>query len=191
MRWIGRLLAARECACFERLRGVEGIPALLGRWGPTGVVREYIDGEPLRRGARVADDFHARLRALVDTIHAHGMAYVDLEKAENVLVGGDGRPYLFDFQIAWYWPRRWGGELWPARAIRARFQQGDLYHLGKLQRRTRPDQLSAEDLAATYRRPAYVRAYRFATWPLLWMRRRLLDQIAPRRGDAERGRLSR
>lgn len=187
--WVGRLLAARESACLQRLCGVEGIPRLLGRWGPTGVVRKYIEGIPLRRGERVPDDFHGRLRALVEAIHAHDMAYVDLEKADNVLVGDDGRPYLFDFQIAWYWPARWGGQLWPVRCLRAWFQRGDLYHLGKLHRRTRPDQLSTEALAATYHRPRFVRFYRFLTWPFLRMRRLALDRIAPREADAERGRV--
>jgi len=189
LRWVGRLLAARESACLERLRGVEGIPSLLGRWGPTGIVREFIEGHPLHRGERVADDFHARLRALVEAMHARGLAYVDLEKAENVLVGDDGLPYLFDFQIAWNWPASWGGELWPVRRLRAWFQRGDLYHLGKLHRRTRPDQLSGEALAATYRRPRFVRVYRFLTWPFLWLRRRALDRVAPRETGAERGRI--
>ena len=85
------------------------------------------------------------------------MAYVDLEKCENVLVGDDGLPHLFDFQISWYWSRRWGGELLPLRVMRGWFQRGDRYHLIKLRRRTRPDQLSPEVLAASYRKPWYVR----------------------------------
>lgn len=119
------------------------------------------------------------------------MAYVDLEKAENVLVGDDGRPYLFDFQIAWCWSAKWGGELWPIRRVRGWFQHGDLYHLGKLQRRTRPDQLTREALAATYHRPWYVRVYRWFVRPLLWTRRLVLDRVAPREAGVERGRLRR
>jgi len=186
--WVGRLLAVRECAAFERLDNVEGVPKLIGRWGPTGLVREFIDGRPLARGDHVPDDFFARLRLLIDVIHKRGMAYVDLEKCENVLVGDDGRPYLFDFQISWYFPRRWGGELWPARTLRRCLQAGDHYHLVKLQRRTRPDQLSAEQLANSYKRPWYVHVHRFVTWPFTWCRRRVLDRIDPRRKNGERGR---
>ena len=80
----------------------------------TGIVREYIEGHPLARQERVPDAFHSRLRFQIDQLHARGMAYVDLEKCENVLVGDDGQPYLIDFQISWYLPARWGGELWPA-----------------------------------------------------------------------------
>ena len=88
--WLGRLLAAREHTAFQRLDEVQGIPRLIGRWGPTGIVREFIDGHALTRGERVPDDFHQQLRALIDEVHARDMAYVDLEKCENVLVGDDG-----------------------------------------------------------------------------------------------------
>ncbi len=188
--WVGRLLAGRERAAFERLCDLEGVPMLIGRWGPTGIVREYIEGHPLARGERVPDDFHPRLRRLIDSVHKRGIAYVDLEKRENVLVGDDGRPYLFDFQISWLWPRRWGGELWPARVLRSWLQEGDRYHLIKLQRRTRPDQLSPEALAASYRKPWYVRAHRLITWPFTWCRRRILNRLDPRRRNGERGRVS-
>ena len=53
----------------------------------------------MRKGERVPDDFHDRLARLVGEVHARDMAYVDLEKCENVLVGEDGRPYLFDMLL--------------------------------------------------------------------------------------------
>ena len=187
--WLGRLLAAREQAIMQCLGDLEGVPRMLGRWGRTGVVREFIEGHPLDTGGPVPDDFHARLGALVGRIHQRGLAYVDLEKCDNVLVGDDGKPYLFDFQIAWYLPRRWGGELWPLRGLRAWFQAGDRYHLLKLRRRTRPDQMSPEDLAASYRKPWYVRLHRALTWPLQWCRRRILNRVDPRRKRGERGRV--
>lgn len=189
MAWVGRFLAAREEGALSRLDDVAGVPRLIVRWGPTGIVREFIEGHPLRRGERVADDFHAQLRELITRIHRRGMAYVDLEKAENVLVGADGRPYLFDFQICWYVSAAWGGELWLMRKIRQWLQDGDLYHLGKLQRRTRPDQLSCEQKAATYRKPWYVGLYCRLTRPFTLCRRRVLDVWHPRRGSGERGRI--
>jgi hypothetical protein len=186
--WVGRLLAAREQAALEVLADLEGIPKWIGRWAETGIVREYIEGHPLAKGERVPDDFHPRLRRVIEGIHERGMAYVDLEKCENVLVGDDGRPYLFDFQISWYHPRRWGGELWPARRLRRWFQEGDRYHLIKLQRRTRPDQLSPELLAASYRKPWYVHVHRMVARPLTLIRRAILDRVDPRRKSGERGR---
>ena len=188
--WAGRILAAKEESALKRLGDLEGIPKMFGRWGKTGIVREYVEGKPLARGERVPDDFHERLRSLIASIHERKMAYVDLEKCENVLVGDDGKPHLFDFQISWYLPRRFGGELWPMRRLRRWLQSGDLYHLTKLQRRTRPDQLSEEQLAASYRKPWYVHLHRAITGPFTWVRRRILDRVDPRRGRGERGRIS-
>lgn len=187
LRWVGRLLRAREVAILTHLEDVPGVPRLIARWDPTGLVREFVPGHPLAKGERVHDDFHERLRALVQDLHDRGVAVVDLEKCENVLVGDDGRPYLFDFQISWYFPKRWGGELAPARWLRRRFQSGDVYHLVKLQRRTRPDQLTPEALARSYRKPWYVVVHNTAMGPFKWLRRRILDKIDPKRGGAERG----
>lgn len=187
MRWAGRLLAARERHSMERLQGLPGIPRLIGTWTSTGLVREFVDGQTLADAGRVDDDFHPRLRSLIDAIHAREMAYVDLEKPGNVLVGMDGRPYLFDFQIAWYWPAHWGGRLWPLSALLRRLQAGDRYHLLKLQRRTRPDQLSPEELKASYYKPWFVRLHNTITRPFTRLRRRILRKIDPERGRGERG----
>ena len=187
--WVGRFLAAHEASLYRRLAGIEGIPCFLGRWGKTGVLHRYIEGHPLGRNERVADDFHWRLRRIITRMHRRRVAFVDLEKCENVLVSDDGRPYLFDFQISWYVPRRWGGRLWPLRMIRRKLQNADLYHLTKLQRRSRPDQFSPEALAASYRKSKPLRLYGFLTRPLTLLRRAILNRIAPKRGPGERGRL--
>jgi len=188
--WVGRWLTARECAALSHLDDVEGVPGLLQRWGRTGLVREYIEGHALTKGEPVPDDFHDRLRGMIEEIHGRRMAYVDLEKCENVLLGDDGRPYLFDFQIAWGPPRSWLGRLWPARVLGRWLQTGDLYHLLKLRRRTRPDQMTPEERSASYRKPWYVHVHRWVTFPLLWCRRGILDKVDPRRRVGERGRVA-
>jgi hypothetical protein len=187
MRWAGRILAARERSALQRLQGLAGIPKLIAPWSGTGLIREYIEGQTLADAPLVGDDYHPQLSALIDGIHARDMAYVDLEKPGNVLVGRDGRPYLFDFQIAWHWPRSWGGGLWPMRALLRKLQAGDRYHLVKLQRRTRPDQMTPEALRASYNKPWYVRLHSTLTRPLTRLRRRILRRIDPERGPGERG----
>lgn len=189
LRWIGRWLAGHEASAFSRLAGVEGIPLFLGRWKDTGIIHAFIPGHAMRKGERVPDGFHPRLAAIVAEIHQRRMAYVDLEKCENVLVGDDGNPYLIDFQIAFYWPWRWGENAWPVRWLRRRFQEADRYHLVKLQRRTRPDQLPPEQLAASYHRPWYVHVHRWLTRPFTLLRRAVLNRIDPRRAGIERGRV--
>ncbi len=185
--WIGRLHARHECAVFQQLEDLEVVPRFTGRYGKYGITHAYVEGRDLRRGEHVDDDFFPRLRHGLAEIHRRGMAYVDLEKCENVLVGDDGRPYLFDFQISWYWPGRLGGDLWPLRWIRTRLQQADDYHLTKLIRRIRPDLLSGEELAASRRKPPHVRLHSALTRPFTRLRRRILNRVDPSRKRGKRG----
>ncbi len=197
--WIGRLHAWHESAVLGEVGDLEIAPRFTGRYGKHGLTHEFIPGHQLARGEHVPDDFFDRLRSGVAEIHRRKLACVDLEKAENVLVGDDGRPYLFDFQIAFRWPFRRGGELFPFRWLRAKLQAGDRYHVTKLQRRCRPDQMTPEELAASQHRPLPVRLYTSATRPITRIRRRVLDRIVPvkarqpragpRQARVERGRV--
>lgn len=189
MGWIGRWHARHETRLYLALADLDVVPAFRGPVGRDGFAHAYVEGSPLHRGRHVPDDFFPRLAAALAVMHARQIAYVDLEKCENVLVGDDGRPYLIDFQISFLWPWRWGGSVFPISWIRRRLQHADLYHLRKLQRRTRPDQLSAEALRATYQRPWYVRLHGWLTRPLTRLRRRLLNRIDPEEKRGERGRV--
>jgi hypothetical protein len=185
--WIGRLLARHEARLYHRLQDIDAVPRYLGRWGRHGFVHAYVEGHPMRKGERVPDDFFARLKAAIAAIHARRMAYVDLEKPQNVIVGDDGRPYLIDFQIAFDASGPSRARAWVATPILKLLQDADRYHLGKLQRRTRPDQLSADELAATYRKPWYIDAHRWLTHPATRLRRRSLERLDPKRHTGERG----
>lgn len=187
--WIGRFLAQREARFYRELADLEAVPKFVGTWGDAAFAHAYVEGHAMHRGERVADDFFHRLRGALAVIHERGMAYVDLEKCENVLVGDDGKPYLVDFQVSWRRPRGWAGRVPPAPWLLRILQQGDRYHLQKLQRRTRPDQLTARELTESYRRPFYVRLHRWITRPAQQVRRSVLNRLDPRRGPGERGRI--
>jgi hypothetical protein len=189
LNWIGRWHVAHETAAYAALADLPVVPRLVGRLGRDAFAHVFVEGHPLHKGEQVPDDFFPRLREGLEAIHAREMAYVDLEKCENVLVGDDGRPYLFDFQIAWRWPWRRGGNWVPFCWICRHLQRADFYHLGKLQRRTRPDQMSAEALEASYRKPWYVRLHNRLTRPFTLVRRWFLQRIDPRCGKGERGRV--
>jgi hypothetical protein len=201
--WIGRLHVWHESRIFEQLQHLDVVPEFTGRHGKYGLTHAFIEGQDLQKGMEVPDDFFGLLWAGLSEIHALDMAFVDLEKLENVLAGTDGRPYLFDFQISWSWPRRWGGDLWPLSWIRKRLQIADRYHYLKLHRRVRPDLMDPTDFRASSVRPFYVRLYTGMTRPLTMIRRRLLNRIDPEskrgerrrtgithRGRTERGRVS-
>src|SRR5437763_754353 len=79
--------------------------------------------DPLPVGAFTA------LEELLDHVHRRGMAYVDLHKRENILVGEDGRLYLLDFQISFCMRAWWPANALPVRILLKILQQSDRYHL--------------------------------------------------------------
>lgn len=176
MEWSGALLAQREAWFYERLVGTTGVPRYIGRVGRTGFLHEFVPGHPLGRSERVADAFFDQLAALLGTIHARGMAYVDLNKRENILVGDDGRPYLIDFQISL--AALDSGPLRPASAaLLTRFQHADRYHLLKHKRRLRPDLLTTDERAVVENLSVWIRLHRRIARPITDFRRRTLARF--------------
>lgn len=179
MRWLGRLLAARERGFMERLRGVAGVPAGLGAIRvagavvPTAVARTFVDGHALGPAERVDDAFFPGLVAILAEVHRRGIAHVDLHKRENILVDDAGRPQLIDFQISWGLPR---GRIAAAclRPLLAVLQQCDDYHLLKHRLRLRPDQVPHGQADLARLRPAWIRVHRLVAVPFRSLRRGLL-----------------
>jgi hypothetical protein len=180
MAWIGHSLTKHEARLYQIAESVDGVPAFVGRWGPTGLVHQFIEGRPLAKGDQVDDDFFPRLTAMLDHMHARNVAYVDLEKRENILLGTDGRPYLIDFQISWHVPDNRGGRTWVARTILEVLQQSDRYHLLKHWRRLRPDQLEGNVVARSYAPPFWIRWHRAVFRPLTLLRRQMLVWLGAR-----------
>jgi RIO-like serine/threonine protein kinase len=179
--WAGRLMANREVRHYTLLQDMPNVPRLLGRVGDSAFAHSWVEGNDLLdQKDRLPDDFFDRLDALVREVHGRGMAYVDMNKPDNVLIGTDGRPVLIDFQISW------APDLghWPLRFFRRRFlsilQQSDLYHVTKLKRRYRPDQMTEEERQSSYRRPWFLRMHRVVGAPLRDLRRKFLEWVGAR-----------
>jgi len=179
--WAGRRMADREVRHYRLLADVPSVPRLLGRVGPSAFAHAWVEGtDLLDRRAPLPDDFFDRLEALVRALHARGMAYVDMNKPDNVLVDEAGRPVLIDFQISWA-PR---SGPWPLgglkRRLLAMFQEADLYHVRKLKRLYRKDLMTPEELAASYRRPWFLDLHRVFGAPLRDLRRKFLEWVGAR-----------
>ena len=185
-RWIGRSLARREARIYRALADLESVPDFLGMWNDCGFVHEFVPGHSLQKGEVVGDEFFDRLDALIGSIHGRAMAYVDLEKCENIIVGDDGLPYLIDFQISWHVPGWWGSRFPPGVWLRGLLQEMDRYHLLKHRRRNRPDQLAPEQLDESFNLPGYIRLHRALTRPLQVVRRGLLRRLDPDYATARR-----
>jgi hypothetical protein len=128
----------------------------------------------------VPDGFFDELESLVRTPHARGMAYVDMNKPDNVLVGSDGGPVLMDFQISWA-PRLTRGPLGRLKRRLLRiFQKEDLYHVRKLKRKYRRDLMTAAEVAASYERSRALGLHRLVGAPLRDLRRKFLAWVGSR-----------
>ena len=190
MRWLGRRLAAREAGFMDRLAGIEGVPVSLGPVASGGrvlgnaVSRQWIAGHALAADETVDDRFFPTFRDLLATVHARGVAHVDLHKRENILVDTQGRPHLIDFQISFALPRgRLAGLL--LGGLLRMLQRCDDYHLLKHELRHRPEgcRVGAADLARL--RPWWIRAHRSVAVPFRHVRRRLLVALGIRAADGQ------
>ncbi len=138
------------------------------------VAHDYIEGHPLRWQDRVDGDFFNQLFDTLQIIHQRNIAYVDLNKWENIIVGESGLPHLIDFQISVHLPR-----VWPLSVLLSILQRSDLYHISKHAHRFRPDLFDADHFA---KRPWWIRWHRTVANPFRAMRRKLLVLLGVRKG---------
>lgn len=177
MAWLGAFLARREERLYRLLHDVPGIPECIGLTCGTGFLHAFVPGRPLGRADRVSDAFFDQLAALLAAVHARGIAYVDLNKRQNILLGDDGRPWLIDFQISLHVPRSGWGRVPGMRRLLARFQREDWYHFLKHKRRLRADLMTPEELERVERVSFWIRLHRGLTRPLTYLRRATLRRL--------------
>lgn len=166
MRWMGRFLCRREMRFYRRLQDLPNVPRLVGVVGDTGFVHDYVPGHPLAAGREVPSGFFDQCRELLDELHRRGIAYVDTNKPENILLGDDGRPHLIDFQISW-----------DSKFMLKRMQREDLYHILKHKKKLRRDELTPEELQRLTHKSFLIRLHRIVFKPYFVIRRRLFKRL--------------
>lgn len=135
-RWTaGALLAGREVRAYRRLTGVAGIPRLLARVRPDGLLLEHVDSAVAAEAATgpLSRAFFADLVALLAVVRARGVLHGDVR--QNVLVAPDGRPLLVDFGASVVVPRLLVRLAAPLLRLGARY---DARAVAKLMARTAP-----------------------------------------------------
>jgi hypothetical protein len=186
MTWLGRFLARREDSLMRQLLDVPSIPtpcgpvSVRGVAQPHAVAHRYVEGRPLQRGEEVASDLFPALRNVLRTMHNRGVAYVDLHKCENIIVGDDGRPHLIDFQISFSLSSGRLGRCWPLQAIFRILANSDEYHLRKHVLAAEGKELTPQQREDAVNRPWWIRLHRMIAVPLRSVRRRLLVALRVR-----------
>lgn len=175
MLWSGKLLSRREQRFYRKLQDLPNVPRVLGTVGETGFVHEYVPGQPLSKDRPVPDGFFRQLQDLLEELHRRGMAYVDTNKSQNILLGDDGRPHLIDFQISWDLEEL--GDGWLNRLWVSHLQRSDYYHVLKHKRRLRPDELTPREQEQARRQSVLLRLHRFVFKPYFRFRRRTFQRL--------------
>jgi len=134
LRWLARLLAAREAAALTALAGETGVPRLLAFDGRV-VRRSYVPGVPLYASAPPSREYFTDALRVLRRLHRAGVAHNDLAKEANWLVTNGGACAIVDFQLAMLSTAR------TAKFRRRAYE--DLRHLLKHKRTYQPLRLTA------------------------------------------------
>ncbi len=98
-----------EALALQQLSSVSRVANLKRDYGEVlgfrTILKEYVPGVPFTELSREERSQHLpSLLSLIEEIHGAGVAIIDLTP-QNVLLGEDGRPYLFDFNMARSYPQ--------------------------------------------------------------------------------------
>lgn len=145
--FVGGFSNWREDRIYRKLKGLRGLPEYIGLIDHYAIAVSYVPGRnaaELKPG-ELTPDFFAKLRNLVDAVHARGVVLCDLRNIKNVIVGDDGEPYLIDFATAF----GKGGRLnFIQNGLYRIFYQDDLLGIAKLKRIRAPHLLTNEEALA-------------------------------------------
>ncbi|OPZ09721.1 MAG: serine/threonine protein kinase [candidate division BRC1 bacterium ADurb.BinA292] len=175
VRWLfSRRIAAREVRMLRRLEGLEGTPRLLATAGPEAFVMERLPGEriPNRKRGGPPAIFWANARALLDQLHARGVAHGDLRR-KNILAGPNGEAYLIDFATAIRRDTPGGGRgSWLGGYLFKRCRTIDRNSFARIKAQYAPEALDATERRWLEQMPLYLRVGRMLKKRVYRLRKR-------------------
>ena len=173
--WLGNMMRNHEVMILRSVEGIKQVPQLLGLYEPCGFFYTYIEGCSLDESPNIPDSFFDECKSLLEQVHQRDIAYIDMNKRGNILIGQDNKPYLIDFQISLRFERY-------AHGLMKVLQKEDMYHLYKHKRRLRGDLLSETEQQISRRKSPFIRIHRLIATPFRTVRRRVLGWLV-RRGS--------
>ncbi len=145
LQWLGEYICEHELNIMRRVSHIENTPRLLLRYGRTGFIYQYIEGRTLSQVTELPENYFDELYALIEKVHDQNIAYLDMNKKGNILLGDDNRPYLIDFQIAVHIDDDLPLVGKCLRTVKRCLQEADIYHLFKHKKRLCPDKLTEQE----------------------------------------------
>jgi serine/threonine protein kinase len=90
-----------EYEVYKKLGDFAGAPTCYGLIDDQYLVLEYVEGRTIRKKRPLdEEEFHARLFDYIRSMHAKGVAHMDLKRKDNLLVKSDESPCILDFGAA-------------------------------------------------------------------------------------------
>jgi predicted Ser/Thr protein kinase len=182
--WVRRVWArpvlARELRVLRALEGLEGTPALWATAGPDAYIMQRLAAGrlPNKKHRTVPPEYWPRLRALIEALHARGIAHGDLRR-KNILIDAQAQPYLIDFATA---VRRKPGSRLSAFLFE-RCRRIDLITYARLKMFYSEGMIDGEERAWLARTPWYLRAGRgFKRYIFCWRKPRAWRKLFGRKG---------
>jgi serine/threonine protein kinase len=172
---VGPILIRREYGALRKLLGVSGIPQAVARIDRYAFAIKHVAGVSLDRTLpnALTDEFYARLRAVIDDMHRHGVAHCDLRSRGNVMLGNDGAPYVIDFAACVFLGRglnpffKW---------LFGQFVLADRNAVLRIKQRLSPDLLSEDEKTELATPLPYERPARFIGETIRRVTRKLLTR---------------
>lgn len=91
----------REFAAYQRMEGLQGVPACLGMIDGQYLVLEFVHGKPYREATWTdRDRWFVELLAVIRSFHERGVSHGDLKSKSNIMVTEDEKPCVIDFGTA-------------------------------------------------------------------------------------------
>lgn len=174
LRALRRAMLRHEYRVYQALAGFVASPRCYGLYDDQYLVLEFVDGQSWRQ-ARIEDRqrFFAGLLALIQDMHARGVAHGDLQKQDNIMLRADGRPCFIDFGVS---VRRRSGFAPVNHYLFKTFRRMDLNVWVKLKYGGWTDDISDADRAYLDRSwvewTAYRLKKRYRAWTARWRRSR-------------------
>ena len=98
----------REYDAYQRMKGVQGVPACHGLVDGRYLVIEFIRGTPYREATWTdRDGWFSELLVVIRAFHARGVSHGDLKSKTNIMVTDDEKPCIIDFGTAFVRKGRW------------------------------------------------------------------------------------
>lgn len=100
-RWLHTRMLRHEREAYRRLEGLDGVPGCRGMVASRYLVLDYIEGHTIReQRPRDENRYFDAMYNLIQSMHARGVAHMDLKRKDNLYVTTDDGPCLLDFGAA-------------------------------------------------------------------------------------------